>query len=532
MIAPYGGVLSDRLVRDSSARADARRRMVRAVPVALSSRSLADLELLATGAFSPLDTFMGKADYLSVLDTMRLANGVVYPIPVTLPVPDSAPVAIGGVLSLLDRTGEPLALMTVAEVFERAREGAAAVCGTADQAHPLVDEMAAWPRRYASGPIEVLALPRHYTFQDLRLTPRQLRADLADRGWPNVVAFQTRNPMHRVHEELTRRAVATVDGGLLIHPVVGLTRAGDVDAFTRVLCYRELVSRHYDARRTALSVLPLAMRMAGPREAVWHAIIRRNFGATHFIVGRDHAGAGLGSNGRPFYGPYAAQQLVERFEPDIGVRPIMFEELAYAVDEDRYVERSQLDDRAGRTLSGTDVRQHYLAACRPLPDWFTRPEIGALLSRASVRARHGFCVWLRGGGDGESHGVATALELRLEEHGRTCVVLGPDQDVEDLGRTASDAVEQGYAVLCLSSAPVASVRRSAVAQIGESRTVLADIAEVHDASDDVDLRLGSRHGGVDATADVLLDYIAAMGFLPAAPTMDRTQHGCAIATPA
>jgi sulfate adenylyltransferase len=253
------------------------------------------------------------------------------------------------------------------------------VYGTSDDRHPLVAEMGAWPSRYVSGPLRVLALPRRHDFGGLRLPPAGVRATLAAMGRPRVVAFQTRNPMHRVHEELTKRAAIEIDGSLLIHPVVGQTKTGDVDSSIRVRCYSELVARYYDPARTVLSVLPLAMRMAGPREALWHALTRRNYGATHMIVGRDHAGPGLDSNGRPFYGRYDAQELVRRCEGETGVTAVTFEELVYVPEEDRYVERSRVNGRRFVAISGTTVREH-LAEGRPIPPWVTRREVAAILS--------------------------------------------------------------------------------------------------------------------------------------------------------
>jgi sulfate adenylyltransferase len=243
-----------------------------------------------------------------------------------------------------------------------------------------------------------------------------------------VVAFQTRNPIHRAHEELTKRAAEQVGGALLIHPVVGLTKPGDVDHYTRVRAYKALVDRYYDPRRTVLSLLPLAMRMAGPREAVWHAIIRRNHGATHFIVGRDHAGPGLDSQGRPFYGPYDAQELARRFESETGVRVVPFKEIVYLPDEDRYEEADRVPTGARvASISGTQVRDEYLGRGRPLPAWFTRPETAAILGQLYPAAHaRGFCVWLTGlSGAGKST-IADILVTLLMEHGRPATVLDGD----------------------------------------------------------------------------------------------------------
>lgn len=243
-----------------------------------------------------------------------------------------------------------------------------------------------------------------------------------------MVAFQTRNPLHRAHEELTKRAVAAVDGVLLLHPVVGLTKPGDVDHFTRVRTYKALAGRYYDADRIVLALLPLAMRMAGPREALWHALIRRNFGASHLIVGRDHASPGLDSRGRPFYGPFDAQALVARHAEELGVAMVPFGEVVYLPDEARYEEADKVG--AGRrtaALSGTQVRDDYLGAGRLLPDWFTRPEVAEILADTyPPRHKRGVCIWFTGlSGAGKST-TADVLTVRLQEAGRQVTVLDGD----------------------------------------------------------------------------------------------------------
>jgi sulfate adenylyltransferase len=384
MIQPYGGTLVDLTVADPEHADELRRRAAKAAGMRLSPRSTCDLELLATGAFSPVSRFMGEADYRGVLEKMRLASGVLFPIPITLPLPEELAIGRGELLALRGESGELLAVLTVDEIFARDEPAETrSVLGTADDRHPLVAEMRSWPRRYVSGPVDVLRLPHHRGFGALLRTPSEVRSALGALGHDDVVAFQTRNPMHRVHEELTKRAVREIDGSLLIHPVVGTTRPGDIDAETRVRCYTELVTRYHDASRTLLSVLPLAMRMAGPREAVWHAIIRRNYGANHIIIGRDHAGPGRDSSGRPFYWPYDAQNLVRRYQAETGVKALTFEELVYLPEADEYVARSRVNGRRFVAISGTAVRETYLGTGQPLPPWFTRPEVAAILSDAN-----------------------------------------------------------------------------------------------------------------------------------------------------
>jgi sulfate adenylyltransferase len=369
LIEPYGGRLVDLVVRDPVRRRELTEFAASLPSVKLSVRSLCDLEMLATGAFSPLDRFMGSTDYLAVVDGMRLSDGRTFPIPVTLPVPADAGLHEGMSVTLRGASGEPLAVMHLEETYawDFARE-ARSVLGTEDPSHPTVAEMRTWPPLYASGRLEVLRLPAHSDFRHLRRAPEEVRAALAALGRGDVVAFQTRNPMHRAHEELTRRAAERVGGTLLIHPVVGMTKPGDVDAFTRVRCYEALVGRYFDPDRTLLSLLPLAMRMAGPREAVWHAIIRRNYGVNHLIVGRDHASPGQDSGGRPFYDPLEAQRLLTSLQDEVGVRTVTFDEMVYLPDERRYEERTSVAPGIRVwSISGTQLRRDYLAVGRRLP---------------------------------------------------------------------------------------------------------------------------------------------------------------------
>ena len=285
LIPPFGGRLVDLLVPEDE-RAEARDYASTLPSLQMSPRVVCDLEMLASGGFSPLDRFMGESDFRGVLHEMRLADGTLFPIPVTLPVAADAGLRVGTDIALRDSMNDLLAIMTIEELYPwDPADLAERVLGTQDSRHPLVHEMARWGRLNASGPIRVLQFPRHYDFQDLRRTPAQTREVLAQTGRQNVVAFQTRNPLHRVHEELTKRAIAEVDGVLLLHPSVGMTKPGDVDHYTRVRTYKALAQNYYDPDRIVLSLLPLAMRMAGPEEALWHAIIRRNHGANHLIVG-------------------------------------------------------------------------------------------------------------------------------------------------------------------------------------------------------------------------------------------------------
>jgi sulfate adenylyltransferase len=491
LISPYGGRLVD-LMASADELQEARAYASTLPSLQISPRAVCDLELLAVGAFSPLDRFMGEADFRRVLSEMRLADGTLFPMPVSLPVPADAGFQVGRDIVLRDSMNDPLAIMTIEELYPwDPADLAERVLGTQDTKHPLVNEMGRWGRLNASGPIRMLQLPRHYDFQDLRRTPAETRAILAQTGRANVVAFQTRNPMHRVHEELTKRATTAVDGVLLLHPAVGMTKPGDVDHYTRVRVYKALTQNYYEPDRVVLSLLPVAMRMAGPREAVWHAIIRRNYGANHFIVGRDHAGPGKDSTGKPFYGPYDAQALVRQYEDEIGVRMVPFSELQYLPDEDRYEEESRIP--AGTrtaTISGTQVREDFLAKGRLLPPWFTRPETAEILAEAHPpRHRQGLCIWFTGlSGAGKST-TAAVLSVLLLEAGRQVTELDGDvvrthlshglgfsredrdTNILRIGFVASEIVRHGGTVMCAAVSPYRTTRDAVRAMMDEDQFI-------------------------------------------------------------
>ncbi len=477
-ISPYGGRLVDLLVADEE-----RRELIeqagRLPSIQLSARTLCDLELLAVGAFSPLDRFMGRADYERVVHEMRLSNGTLFPIPITLNVNEDTAAQLGKRVTLRDARNNLIAVMDIDEVFRWSPHvEAEQVLGTTDSRHPLVSEMIAWGQVCLSGALKVISLPRYFDFADLRRTPAQVRNLLERMGSQNVVAFQTRNPLHRIHEELTKRAADEIQGSLLIHPVVGMTKPGDVDHFTRVRIYRALVENYYEPQRTLLSLLPLAMRMAGPREAIWHAIIRRNYGANHFIIGRDHAGPGNDSNGKPFYGAYAAQELLTYYADEIGVRPVPFKELLYLIDEDRYVEANQVPEGARvAQISGTQVREEYLARGKSLPTWFTRKETADILGQMHPpRHQQGFCIWFTGlSGSGKSTIAEVLTELLLEYGCQTTVLDGDvvrthlskglgfskedrDANIIRIGFVSSEIVRHGGKVICAAISPYRATR--------------------------------------------------------------------------
>ncbi|MCO5206366.1 MAG: bifunctional sulfate adenylyltransferase/adenylylsulfate kinase [Anaerolineae bacterium] len=496
--------------------------------IRLSSRALCDLELLAVGAFSPLNQFMGEADYRQVCADMRLTDGTLFPIPIVLDVSADAPVEIGQEIALRDKGNRILAIMTIEEKYAwDIEELATQVIGRNDVRHPLVAEMHRWGDYFIAGPLQVIQLPPHYDFKDLRLTPQQTRAILERQGHQNVVAFQTRNPLHRVHEELTKRATQAIDGTLLLHPVVGMTKPGDVDHYTRVRTYKALTARYYDQDRVTLALLPLAMRMAGPREALWHAIIRRNFGANHLIVGRDHAGPGKDSSGNPFYGPYDAQEIVMQYGDEIGVTMVPFRMLVYLPDEARYEEIDKVpNDATTASISGTQVREEYLQKGKKLPTWFTRPEVAEILAETyPPRHRQGCCIWFTGlSGSGKSTTAAILTHL-LEEHGRQVTLLDGDvvrtnfsqglgfskedrdTNIRRMGFVASEIVRHGGIVICAAVSPYRATRNEVRNMVGQDRyaEIFMDVPlEVCEARDTKGLYTRARRGelvgftGVDA----------------------------------
>lgn len=461
--------------------------------IKLSERAVCDLELLGTGAFHPLDRFMGAQDYARVLEEMRLAGGQLFPIPITLPVANDADVALDSEVALVDQRNEILAVMTIEEIYEwDLRATARNVFGTEDTRHPLVAEMHGWGRRNISGRLQVLNLPRHYDFRELRLTPAQTRERLQQFGRPNVVAFQTRNPLHRAHEELTLRAIEDVDGVLLLHPVVGMTKPGDIDYFTRVRTYKALArSNYYPKDRILLSLLPLAMRLAGPREALWHALIRRNYGANHMIIGRDHASPGNDSNGKPFYDPYAAQELVQQHEDEIGMKALCFGEFVYLPDENRYEDVNKIaPDAVTAQLSGTRVREWYRDGSTDLPTWFARPEVTTAIAETyPPRHKQGFCVWFTGLSASGKSTTAEILTVLLQEYGRQVTVLDGDvvrnhlsrglgfskedrdANIHRIGFVASEIVKHRGTVICAAVSPYRATRNDVRNMIGADRFI-------------------------------------------------------------
>jgi sulfate adenylyltransferase len=489
LIKPYGNELINLIVPDH-ARAELQHYAGQLPSIQISERSTCDLEMLACGAFSPLDRFVGREDYRSILEGMRLANGYIFPVPISLPLNSTAELHLDREIALRSGRNEILAILTIDEIYDWNKSGAAAgIFGTTDPKHPLVAEMERWGKLNVSGRLQVLQMPCYYSFKELRLTPSEVRGRLESLGRTNVVAFQTRNPLHCAHEEMTKRAIAQVNGTLLLHPSVGMTKPGDIDHYTRVRSYKIVTERYYDPHRIVLALLPLAMRLAGPREALWHAVIRRNYGANHLIVGRDHASPGTNSKGEPFYDPYAAQQLVQQFSEELGVTAIPFQEMAYFPNAG-YKETAAAAVESGRTISGTQLRADYLQTGRELPEWFSRPEIARLLAEAyPPRHQQGFCVWFTGlSGAGKSTSAEILTELLLE-HGRRVTLLDGDTvrtnlsrglgfskedrdtNIRRIGFVAAEIVRHGGVAVCAAVSPYSATRNDVRNMVGGDRFI-------------------------------------------------------------
>lgn len=451
----------------------------------LTPRQICDLELLMNGGFNPLKGFLSEADYNGVVDNMRLADGALWPMPVTLDVSEAFAdkVTIGQDIALRDQEGVILATMTVSDkwVPNKAHE-AEKVYGADDSAHPAVNYLHNTAGSvYLGGPVTGIQQPVHYDFRGRRDTPNELRALFRKLGWRKVVAFQTRNPLHRAHQELTFRAAREAQANLLIHPVVGMTKPGDIDHFTRVRCY-EAVLDQYPSATTTMSLLNLAMRMAGPREAVWHGLIRKNHGCTHFIVGRDHAGPGKNSAGQDFYGPYDAQELFRQHQDEMGIEMVDFKQMVYVQDRAQYEPADEIADKDKVTIldiSGTELRRR-LAEGLDIPEWFSFPQVVEELRKSRpARAKQGFTVFFTGfSGSGKST-IANALMVKLMEMGGRPVTLldgdivrknlsselgfskeHRDLNIRRIGYVASEITKNGGIAICAPIAPYATTRRA------------------------------------------------------------------------
>jgi sulfate adenylyltransferase len=534
----------------------------------LTARQLCDLELLLNGGFAPLEGFLNQADYDRVVDEMRLASGAVWPIPVTLDVNAdfAAKLSNGQRIALKDQENVVLAILEVQSVYQpdKARE-AAKVFGADDLAHPgvryLHDKAGS---HYVGGRLIGLQAPIHYDYKHRRNSPNELKDFFRQNGWEKIVAFQTRNPLHRAHLELTLRASRQVGGHLIIHPVVGMTKPGDVDHYTRVRCYEALLP-HYPEGTATLSLLPLAMRMAGPREALWHALIRRNYGCTHFIVGRDHAGPGNNSQGKPFYGPYDAQELVTQYRDEIGIEMVPFKEMVYLQNRQAYAPADEIQaGEAILNISGTELRRK-LQEGEEIPEWFSFPSVIAELRRTHPpRDRQGFTVFFTGlSGAGKST-IANALMAKLMQiGGRPLSLLDGDQvrkhlsselgfskehrnlNILRIGYVASEITKNGGIAICAPIAPYAATRREVRDMIEASgafievhiATPLAEcerrdrkglyklaregklkqftgIDDPYEAPEAPEVAIDTLGLTPDGAADLILAKIAEMGLLP------------------
>jgi sulfate adenylyltransferase len=482
LIAPHGGQLVNLYAVSAAERVALKREAIQLPAWDLTARQSCDLELLANGAFSPLQGFMTRGDYERVCKEMRLTSGLLWPIPITLDVTREFVEKIANAkrIALRDPEGVVLAVLDVEEIWEPNREQEALdVFGSADKLHAgsayLLDKS---NPIYIGGKIRGVEPPRHYDFRHLRLSPRELRDHFDKMGWQRIVAFQTRNPMHRAHLELTFRAAQIAEANLLIHPSVGMTKPGDIDHYTRVRCYEKLIA-HYPEQTSMLSLLPLAMRMGGPREALWHAIIRKNHGCSHFIVGRDHAGPGKDSTGKLFYGPYDAQELVQKYQDELGIAMVPFREMVYVQERAQYVPNDEV--HPGETvlnISGTELRRR-LHEGLEIPDWFTYPEvIEELRHTHPPRHKQGFTVFFTGlSGAGKST-LANALLVRLLEIGsRPVTLLDGDVvrkhlsselgfskehrnlNVQRIGFVASEITKNGGVAICAPIAPYTHARK-------------------------------------------------------------------------
>ncbi len=497
---PHGGELKD-LYLDASAAEEEKQAARDYASWDLTERQLCDIELLLNGAFSPLEGFLGKADYDAVVERMRLTSDVLWPIPITLDVAEefAADLKPGDKVALRDLEGVILATLEVGDIWTPDKQAEAqGVYGTTDERHPAVHYLynVANPV-YIGGKLTGVEPPTHYDFKHLRESPAEVRARFKKLGWRKVVAFQTRNPMHRAHQEISLRAAREVEANLLIHPVVGMTKPGDVDHFTRVRCYEHILA-HYPEQTTSLSLLPLAMRMGGPREAMWHAIIRKNYGCTHIIVGRDHAGPGKDSKGNDFYGSYDAQELLTEHQEELDISMVPFRMMVYADNKAQYipVDTATGDDNV-LNISGTELRRR-LQEGLEIPRWFSFPEVVAELRRTHPpRHKQGFTVFFTGlSGSGKST-LANALMSKLMEIGGRQISLldgdivrknlsselgfskeHRDLNIRRIGFVASEITKNGGIAICAPIAPYAATRR----QVREMIAPVGGFVEIHVAT--------------------------------------------------
>ena len=483
---PHGGVLKDLISRDNPRRQKLSAEAETLPALVLTERHLCDLELILNGGFSPLEGFMNEEDYNGVVKNLRLADGSLFSMPICLDVSEKTielrGIKPGARITLRDfRDDRNLAIMTVDDVYKPDKEKEAKEVFGGDPEHPAIQFLMEETKNYyVGGKLEAVSRLNHYDYVELRYTPSELRTHFEKLGWTRVVAFQTRNPMHRAHRELTVRAARSRGANVLIHPVVGLTKPGDIDHFTRVRVYEALMPR-YPHGMAVLGLLGLAMRMGGPREAIWHAIIRKNHGATHFIVGRDHAGPGKNSSGTDFYGPYDAQNAIEKYRQELGIEVVEFQQMTYLPDTEEYKPKDEVP--AGiRTLdiSGTDLRRR-LRVGGDIPEWFSYPEVVKVLRESNPpRAKQGFTIFLTGYLNSGKDSIARALQVTLNQQGGRSVTLllgetvrselsselgytrhDRDMNISRIGFVAAELTKAGAAVIAAPIAPFEDARHEA-----------------------------------------------------------------------
>ena len=397
----------------------------------LSNRHLCDLELIMNGAFSPLVGFMTKNDYNFVINEMRLNNGMLWPLPITLDVDDNfiSKISNSSRIALRNKEGFILAILNIEDIWQPDFDlEAKSIFGTNDTKHPGVHYLLKKSKKnYIGGKIEKVSYQQHYDYNELRHTPSQLKSIFKKKKWDKVIAFQTRNPLHKAHFELTMRAMEDFNANLLVHPVIGMTKPGDVNHYTRTRCYNHIM-REYPKNSAFLSLLPLAMRMGGPKETLLHAIIRKNYGCTHLIVGRDHAGPGLSSNNKPFYEPYEAQDIFKKYQDELGIKMVPFKFMVFLPKSGKYKAINEINENEKyKTLSGTELRQ-LLDEGKGIPEWFTFKSVARELELSNPPlTKRGLTIFFTGlSGSGKSTLANGLVNKLLEEGSRPVTLLDGD----------------------------------------------------------------------------------------------------------
>lgn len=532
--------------------------------IILNARQMCDLELIMNGGFSPLIGFLNEADYTHVVQNMHLTNGELWPMPVVLDVSDACAYYAGDTVTLCDELTHPIATLAIESVYMPDKhEEALRVYGTADNHHPgvhhLMHSTGDW---YIGGTVHQIAPIEHYDFHHHRRTPAQLKELIQNNQWRTVIGFQTRNPLHRAHTTLLERAIKEYNGTVLLHPAVGSTKPGDIDYVTRVRCY-EHVCKKYLQDNTLLSLLPLAMRMAGPREALWHALIRKNYGCTHFIVGRDHAGPGNDRNGVPFYEPYAAQELVKRYQNEIGIVSIFFDEMVYVEEDQAYMQVSEVPaDKTVKRLSGTEFRA-MIREDRTVPEWFSFSEVVQEIKRSRGAKARGLTIFFTGLPSAGKSTLAKHLYHRLFEiqdkkislldgdmvrqHLSKGLGFSKEDRIENnkrIGYVASEITKHGGIAICAAIAPFESARvynRALISVVGtyvevylstpqtvcEQRDVkglyrkatlgtikdMTGIDSVYEVPQSPDIILNTAHASIDACVDMITAHLFENGLI-------------------